>query len=60
MDIIEELRAYRLENRISQQQLAGMLRVSYPTVNRWFNHKYKPSEIQAHHIRKLLNESKKD
>ena len=60
MDMVEELEIYRLENRISQQELAKRLKVSYNTVCRWFTGRFKPSKIHAYHIKKLLNESKKD
>ena len=54
MGIIEKLETYRLENKISQQELAKTLGVSFSTVNRWFNRKSKPNQIQTYHIKKLL------
>ncbi|MCD6422806.1 MAG: helix-turn-helix transcriptional regulator, partial [Elusimicrobia bacterium] len=39
MDIIKSLETYRLENKISQENLAKKLGVSYSTVNRWLNRK---------------------
>ena len=54
MDIIKQLETYRLEHRISQQDLAKKLGVAFSTVNRWLNRKSKPSKIQAYHIEKLL------
>lgn len=54
MDIIEKLKEYRLENRLSQEKLSKLLNVSFATVNRWFTGKYKPSDIQIYHIKKLL------
>ncbi len=59
MDIIEKLEIYRLENKISQQDLAGSLGVSFSTVNRWFNRKSTPNQIQTYHIKKLLGLLKK-
>lgn len=59
MDLVKRLEIYRLENKISQEKLAELLGVSFCTVNRWFNGKFKPSKIQAYHIEKLLNEDKK-
>ena len=35
MDLIERLENYRLENKISQQDLAKTLDVAFTTVNRW-------------------------
>ena len=55
MDLIGRLEVYRLENRISQQELAKKLDVSFATVNRWLNSKTKPNKIQEYHIKKLLS-----
>ncbi len=60
MGLIEELEEYRLENRITEKELAKKLRVSYNTVSRWFTGRFKPNKIDTYHIKKLLNESKKD
>lgn len=54
MDIIEKLERYRLEHKISQEQLAKELGVAFATVNRWLNGKCKPGKIQAYHIEKFL------
>ena len=54
MNIIEELEKYRLENRITQEELADILLVSFATVNRWFNGRTKPNKIQEYQIKKLL------
>lgn len=53
-DIIKQLETYRLENKISQEQLAGKLGVAFSTVNRWLNSKAKPNKIQSYHIQKLI------
>ena len=55
-DLIKKLEIYRMENRISQKQLAEMLKVTFSTVNRWFNGKTKPSKMQQYHIDKLLRD----
>ena len=55
-ELIEKLDHYRLENRISQKQLADMLHVHFSTVNRWFNGISKPNKIQRYHIKKLLED----
>ena len=52
--LIERLEEYRLENRITQQELADMLGVAFVTINRWLNGHQYPNKIQAHHIRKLI------
>ena len=53
-DLIKQLETYRLENKISQEQLAERLDVAFSTVNRWLNGKAKPNKIQNYHIQKLL------
>ena len=60
MDIIKRLEVYRLENRISQEDLAIKLRVAFSTVNRWLNGKVKPNKIQTYHIEKLLKTRSKN
>ena len=55
-DLVKKLEIYRMENRISQKQLAEMLKVTFSTVNRWFNGKTKPSKMQQYHIDKLLRD----
>lgn len=59
MDLIERLETYRLENKITQEQLAKKLGVAFTTVNRWLNRKIKPNKIQTFHIEKLVNSKKK-
>ena len=56
MTLIQDLETYRLENKITQEQLAKNLGVAFATVNRWLNGKYKPRKIQQYHIEKLLKE----
>ena len=55
MDIVKKLENYRLENRISQEDLAKKLEVAFSTVNRWLNGKSKPNKIQSFHIEKLIS-----
>ncbi|MCG2821279.1 MAG: helix-turn-helix domain-containing protein [Candidatus Atribacteria bacterium] len=54
-DLIKKLEIYRLENRVSQKELADKLNVAFSTVNRWFNGKTIPNKIQQYHIKKLLD-----
>ena len=54
MTLIQDLEKYRLEHKITQEQLAKKLGVAFATVNRWLNDKYKPRKIQQYHIEKLL------
>ena len=54
MTLIENLEKYRLEHKITQEQLAKELGVAFATVNRWLNGKYKPRKTQQYHIEKLL------
>jgi len=53
-DLIKQLETYRLENKISQEELSKKLGVAFSTVNRWLNEKSKPNKIQSYHIEKLL------
>ena len=53
-DLIKQLETYRLENKISQEELAKRLVVAFSTVNRWVNKKSSPNKIQTYHIEKLL------
>jgi len=59
MDIVQKLETYRLEHRISQEDLAKKLNVAFSTVNRWLNGKSKPNKIQEFHIKKLMVMKKK-
>lgn len=52
--LVEQLDEFRLERKITQEQLAEMLCVTFATVNRWFNGHTQPNRIQSHHIKKLL------
>ena len=52
--LIKELDEYRLENRITQVELADMLNVAFVTVSRWLNGHSQPNKIQTYHIKKLL------
>ena len=56
MNLIQDLEKYRLEHKITQEQLAKELGVAFATVNRWLNGKYKPRKIQQYHIEKFLKE----
>ncbi|MFC1808479.1 helix-turn-helix transcriptional regulator [Candidatus Omnitrophota bacterium] len=58
MDLIKKLEEYRLEHKISQEELAEMLGVHFITVNRWFNGRQKPNKMQEWHIKKMLKDSK--
>lgn len=59
MDLVESLRQYRLEHQLTQQALAKKLGVSFITVNRWFNDKTNPSQLQEYRIKKLLGKTRK-
>lgn len=54
MDIVKKLELYRLENKITQEDLAKELDVAFSTVNRWFNGRTVPSKIQQYHVEKYL------
>jgi DNA-binding transcriptional regulator YiaG len=52
--LIRDLEEYRLQNRISQDELARSLNVAFSTINRWINGKTKPNKTQKYHIIKLI------
>lgn len=58
-DLIKKLEQYRLENRITQQELAQKIGVNFSTVSRWLNDKTKPNKIQQYHIEKFLKATKR-
>jgi transcriptional regulator with XRE-family HTH domain len=58
--LVRKLEDYRLEKKISQTKLAEILGVTFVTVNRWFNGKFVPNQIQRHHIKKLLKDDGKN
>lgn len=53
-NLISQLETYRLENKITLQELAKLLEVNYTTLYRWFSGKTKPNKIQTYHIEKFL------
>lgn len=55
IEIVKELEHYRLENRVTQEELAKEIGVNFSTVSRWLNGKTKPNKIQQYHIEKFLN-----
>lgn len=55
MGIIKQLEVYRLENRVTQNELAKEIGVNFSTVSRWLNGKTTPNKIQQYHIEKFLN-----
>lgn len=55
-DIIFRLEKYRLDNKITETQLAEKLGVSYSSINRWLNGRSKPSIMHEYQIKKLLGE----
>lgn len=54
MDIVKELEHYRLENRVTQEELAKGIGVNFSTISRWLNGKTTPNKIQQYHIEKFL------
>ena len=58
--LIQQLETFRLENKITQEELAKKLDVAFSTVNRWFNGKNKPSKIQTFQIEKLIKQGRKN
>lgn len=59
MDMIDRLEHYRLENKITQQELARKLGVAFTTVNRWLKRHVSPSPIQEYQIKRLISSKPK-
>lgn len=57
-NLIKQLELYRLENRITQVELANDIGVNFSTVSRWLNGKTKPNKIQQYHVEKYLSKRK--
>ena len=57
MDTIDRLEHFRLENQITQQELAKKLGVAFTTINRWLKRRVKPSQLQEYQIQKLLRKN---
>ncbi len=54
-DLMDQLNTYRLENKLTQTQLAEKLEVTFQTVNRWLNRRMRPRPIQEYQIKKLIS-----
>jgi len=52
--LLEKLEEYRLENKISQEEIAEKLGVSFNTVNRWLNGKNIPRKMHLYNIQKMV------
>ena len=55
-NLIKQLELYRLENRITQMELAEEIGVNFSTVSRWLNGKTRPNKIQQYHMERYLKE----
>lgn len=58
-NLIEKLENYRLEKKITQEQLAEIFDVAFCTINRWLNYRHFPNKIQTYHIQKFLRKEVK-
>lgn len=58
--LIQDLETYRLEYKITQEELADKLGVAFSTVNRWLQGWNKPSKIQRYHIEKFLKKQRRN
>lgn len=56
--LINRLRQYRLEQQLTQEQLAEKLGVAFLTLNRWLRGHARPSELHQYRIEKLLKTRK--
>ncbi len=53
--LINHLRKYRLEQQLTQEQLAEKLGVAFLTLNRWLRGHAQPSQLHHYRIEKLLS-----
>ena len=56
----EILRKYRTDHRLTQAELAQILKVSQPTINAWESGKSKPTEKIAKEILHVVQEKPKE
>jgi DNA-binding transcriptional regulator YiaG len=56
-NLTKRLESFRLENKITLQELSRLLDVNYTTLYRWFSGKTKPSKIQQYQIEILLKKA---
>lgn len=54
-NLLKRLRQYRVEQQLTQVQLAKRLGVAFITLNRWLNGHAEPQELQRYRIERLLN-----
>ncbi|MEP0913066.1 helix-turn-helix domain-containing protein [Leptolyngbya sp. GB1-A1] len=59
LDIADLIVELRQELRMTQEQLAAELGVTFPTVNRWENRRAKPSRIALQLIQQRLEQMDK-
>jgi putative transcriptional regulator len=52
-DVSQIIREIRLALGLTQEQFAAKLGVTFPTVNRWENHKTKPSPLAIQKLKKI-------
>lgn len=55
MKLIDRLELYRLENKLSQKELAKLLGVHWTTVSGWLTGKRMPRKIHVYQIGKFLD-----
>lgn len=53
----DDIREFRIQNNLSQQDLAEMLGVSWVSVHRWETGKSKPSKLCLKHLNNLMGKS---
>ena len=56
LDIIEQLEEFRAINRLRQDQIADMLRLSRETINSWVTGRRKPTKKHCYLIKHLLED----
>lgn len=55
--LADDIREFRIQNNLSQQDLAEMLGVSWVSVHRWETGKSQPSKLCLKHLNNLMGKS---
>lgn len=55
LGMIQELKDYMKQRNMTQEEMARKLGVSFTTLNRWLNGKFRPSKLALEKIEKVLN-----
>lgn len=55
----DEIKNFRLDNRLTQKTLSELIGVSVVTYNRWENGKVKPSALGVNKLKEIIKEKQR-